>query len=86
VWHCYVIETPERNRVRSALQDAGIETAVHYPVPVHLQKAYAHLGYKAGDLPATERLCQECLSLPMYPELSKEKIFSVASILLEFKR
>ena len=82
VWHCYVIETPERDRLRSVLQDAGIETAVHYPVPVHLQKAYAHLGYKPGNLPVTERLCQHCLSLPIYPELSKEKIFTVASILL----
>jgi len=82
VWHCYVIEAPERHRVRSVLHEAGIETAVHYPVPVHLQKAYAHLGYKPGDLPVTERLCQHCLSLPIYPELSKEKIFTVASILL----
>jgi len=83
VWHCYVIETPERDRVRSALDDAGIETGVHYPVPVHLQKAYAHLGHKPGDLPVTERLCQHCLSLPIYPELSKEKIFTVASTLLD---
>ena len=77
VWHCYVIETSERERVRSGLQDAGIETAVHYPVPVHLQKAYAHLGYRTGDLPVTEMLCQQCVSLPIYPELSKEKIFTV---------
>jgi dTDP-4-amino-4,6-dideoxygalactose transaminase len=86
VWHCYVIETPERDQVRGVLHDAGIETAVHYPVPVHLQKAYAHLGYKAGDLPVTERLCQDCLSLPIYPELSREKIFTVASILLDLEK
>jgi dTDP-4-amino-4,6-dideoxygalactose transaminase len=86
VWHCYVIEAPERHRVRSVLHEAGIETGVHYPVPVHLQKAYAHLGYKPGDLPVTERLCQHCLSLPIYPELSKEKIFTVASILLDLER
>ena len=86
VWHCYVIETPERERVRSALQDAGIDTAVHYPVPVHLQKVYAHLGYRAGDLPVTEMLCQQCLSLPIYPELSKEKIYSVASVLRDLER
>ncbi len=86
VWHCYVIETPERDRVRSALNDAGIETAVHYPVPVHLQKAYAHLGHQAGDLPVTERLCNECLSLPIYPELSKENICTVASKLLDLER
>ena len=86
VWHCYVIETPERERVRSALQDAGIDTAVHYPVPVHLQKVYAHLGYRAGDLPVTEMLCQRCLSLPIYPELSKEKIYTVASVLRDLER
>lgn len=86
VWHCYVIEAPERHRLRSVLHEAGIETAVHYPVPVHLQKAYAHLGYKPGDLPVTETLCQHCLSLPIYPELSKEKIFAVASTLLDLER
>ncbi len=86
VWHCYVIETPERDRVRSALQDAGIQTAVHYPLPVHLQKAYAHLGYRSGDLPVTEALCEQCLSLPIYPELSKEKISRVASVLLDLEK
>jgi dTDP-4-amino-4,6-dideoxygalactose transaminase len=86
VWHCYVIETPERDRVRSALQDLGIQTAVHYPLPVHLQKAYAHLGYKSGDLPVTEALCERCLSLPIYPELSKEKISRVASVLLDLEK
>jgi len=50
-----------------------------------LQKAYAHLGYKPGDLPVTEKLCQQCLSLPIYPELSKEKIFTVTSILLKIQ-
>ena len=86
VWHCYVIETSERDRVRSALQDAGIQTAVHYPLPVHLQKAYAHLGYQSGDLPVTEALCEQCLSLPIYPELSKEKISRVASVLLDLEK
>ena len=86
VWHCYVIESLQRDRVRSALQDAGIQTAVHYPVPVHLQKAYAHLGYKSGDLPVTEALCERCLSLPIYPELSKEKISRVTSVLLDAER
>ena len=85
VWHCYVIETPERDRIRSALQDVGIQTAVHYPVPVHLQKVYAQLGYQTGDLPVTEALCRQCLSLPIYPELSKEKISRVVSALLELE-
>jgi dTDP-4-amino-4,6-dideoxygalactose transaminase len=85
VWHCYVIETPERDRVRSALQEVGIQSAVHYPVPIHLQKAYAHLGYRSGDLPVTEALCEHGLSLPIYPELSKEKISRVASALLDLE-
>ena len=85
VWHCYVIETPERDRVRSALQDVGIQCAVHYPVPIHLQKAYVHLGYRRGDFPVTEALCEHCLSLPIYPELSKEKISRVASVLLDLE-
>jgi dTDP-4-amino-4,6-dideoxygalactose transaminase len=86
VWHCYVIESPERDHVRSALQDAGIQTAVHYPVPVHLQKPYAHLGYQSGDLPVTETLCERCLSLPIYPELSKEKISRVACVLIDLEK
>jgi len=86
VWHCYVIETRQRDRVRSALQDAGIQTAVHYPLPIHRQKAYAHLEYKSGDLPVTEALCEHCLSLPIYPELSKEKISRVTSILLDLEK
>ena len=85
VWHCYVIETPERDRVRSALQDVGIQSAIHYPVPIHLQKAYAHLDYRSGDLPVTEAVCEHCLSLPIYPELSKEKMSRVASVLLDLE-
>ena len=85
VWHCYVIETPERDRVRSALQDVGVQSAIHYPVPIHLQKAYAHLDYRSGDLPVTEALCEHCLSLPIYPELSKEKMSRVASVLLDLE-
>jgi dTDP-4-amino-4,6-dideoxygalactose transaminase len=85
VWHCYVIETPERDRVRAALEDVGIQSAVHYPVPIHLQKAYAYLNYRTGDLPVTEALCERCLSLPIYPELSKENISRVASVLLDLE-
>jgi dTDP-4-amino-4,6-dideoxygalactose transaminase len=85
VWHCYVIETPERDRVRSGLQDVGIQSAVHYPVPIHLQKAYAHLHYRSGNFPMTEALCEDCLSLPIYPELPKEKISRVASVLLDLE-
>ena len=74
VWHCYVIECEDRDRVRAALAAAGIDTAINYPLPLHLQPVYHSLGYRRGDLPAAERLCERCLSLPMYPELTHEQI------------
>ncbi|NQU11471.1 DegT/DnrJ/EryC1/StrS family aminotransferase [bacterium] len=81
VWHCYAIETEQRDLVRERLQSAGIATAIHYPVPVHLQKPYAALGYAAGALPATEQLSARCLSLPMFPELRPEDVETVVRAL-----
>jgi len=81
VWHCYVIECQDRNRVRHVLQEAGIETGLHYPLPIHLQKPYAFLGYRRGDLPVTEALCDHCLSLPMSEELTDKQISAVVSAL-----
>jgi dTDP-4-amino-4,6-dideoxygalactose transaminase len=74
VWHCYVVECEHRDRVRAALNEAGINTAVNYPMPLHLQPVYRALGYHRGDLPVAERLCGRCLSLPIYPELSPEQV------------
>ena len=76
---------PRPDSFSAALRDVGIESAIHYPVSVHRQKAYAHLGYRSGDLPITEALCERCLSLPIYPELSKEKISRVTSVLLDLE-
>jgi dTDP-4-amino-4,6-dideoxygalactose transaminase len=70
VYHVYAVTHPRRDEALKALQAAGIGVGIHYPVPVHLQKAYANLGYKAGDLPATEELARKFLSLPIYPELN----------------
>jgi dTDP-4-amino-4,6-dideoxygalactose transaminase len=81
VWHLFVVMHPERNRLQSELSTAGISTGLHYPIPVHLQAAYAHLGHSAGDFPVSEQIANECLSLPMYPELRPEQIGSVASAL-----
>lgn len=78
VWHCYVIEVDHRDEVRQRLADTGIDTAVHYPVPLHLQKAYASLGHKPGDFPLSERLAERCLSLPIYPELTNQQMRVVA--------
>ncbi|HVM62387.1 MAG TPA: DegT/DnrJ/EryC1/StrS family aminotransferase [Verrucomicrobiae bacterium] len=81
VWHCYVIECEHRDGVRAALADGGIDTAINYPVPLHLQPVYRSLGYHRGDLPVAERLCERCLSLPIYPELTPEQIDSVVQAL-----
>jgi dTDP-4-amino-4,6-dideoxygalactose transaminase len=72
VYHLYVIRIENRDDVQKQLADAGIGTGIHYPVPVHLQKAYQCLGYKPGDLPLTEKLATEILSLPMYPQITAE--------------
>ena len=76
-YHQYVIRTAERDRLRSALSDEGIATAVHYPVPVHQQPAYQHLAPESG-LPLTETIAQEIVSLPMFPELGEENATRVA--------
>jgi len=70
VHHLYVVLVDDRDRVREALADAGIETGVHYPVPLHLTPAYRPLGYAAGDFPVAEALAERTLSLPMHPHLS----------------
>jgi len=70
VYHLYVVRLSERNVVQERLAAAGIGTGIHYPVPIHLQKAYAELGYRKGDLPITESFASDILSLPMFPEIS----------------
>jgi dTDP-4-amino-4,6-dideoxygalactose transaminase len=74
VYHLYAIRTPGRDVCRRRLAEAGIQTGVHYPVPVHLQTGYADLGYGAGAFPVSERLAREVLSLPMYPELEDTQV------------
>jgi dTDP-4-amino-4,6-dideoxygalactose transaminase len=78
VYHVYAIRVEERDAVLRCLQERGIQCAVHYPVPIHLQKAYQDLGYKVGDLPISERIAREAISLPMFPELTEAQIEGVA--------
>ncbi|MBC7227095.1 MAG: DegT/DnrJ/EryC1/StrS family aminotransferase [Thermoflexales bacterium] len=78
VYHLYVVRHPRRDALQAFLRERGIGTLVHYPVPVHLQPAYADLGYPAGSLPVSETLAREVLSLPMYPELTDEEVRQVA--------
>jgi dTDP-4-amino-4,6-dideoxygalactose transaminase len=70
VYHLYVVRVPQRDELRAYLQERGVGTGIHYPVPCHLQPAFAGLGYRPGDFPVTERIVGEVLSLPMYPELT----------------
>ncbi len=70
VWHLFVALHPERDRVRRELEARGVQTGLHYPIPLHLQKAYAHLGHQEGDFPVAERVGRECLTLPLFPEMT----------------
>jgi dTDP-4-amino-4,6-dideoxygalactose transaminase len=81
VWHCYVIEADDRDRVRERLLAAGVETGIHYPIPLHLQPAYAFLNYRPGNFPASERIARGCLSLPIYPGLSDAAVEHIAATL-----
>jgi dTDP-4-amino-4,6-dideoxygalactose transaminase len=72
VYHLYVVRVSNRDQVQAHLTKAEIGTGIHYPVPVHLQIAYADLGYEKGDLPVTETLAGEIISLPMFPHITAE--------------
>ena len=78
VYHLFAVRSKARDRVRSELHAAGIQAGIHYPIPVHLQPAYANLGYRRGDFPVAERAADEVLSLPLYPELSSGAVERVA--------
>jgi dTDP-4-amino-4,6-dideoxygalactose transaminase len=77
VYHLFVIRTKRRNALQAFLKEKGIGTLIHYPIPIHIQKAYGELGYRKGDLPVTEKHAQEVLSLPFFPELTTEEMGKV---------
>lgn len=77
VYHLYVVRVPQRDAFMKALGARGIGTAIHYPVPIHLQEAYASLGLKRGSFPISERCAEEIVSLPMFPELSEQQVETV---------
>ena len=74
VFHLFVITTEDRDHLAKYLNENNIFPGLHYPVPCHLQKAYASLGHKQGDFPNSEYLASHCLSLPMYAELTDEEV------------
>ena len=78
VYHLFVATTERRDRLIDHLRAAGVGTGIHYPIPLHLQRAYQHLGYKAGDFPVAERLSEQVISLPMYPQLTPDQQSKVA--------
>jgi dTDP-4-amino-4,6-dideoxygalactose transaminase len=84
IYHLFVITTENRDDLMKYLQGKQINPGLHYPVPCHLQKAYAHLNYAKGDCPHSEYLADHCLSLPMYAELSNEAVEYVISALNEY--
>jgi dTDP-4-amino-4,6-dideoxygalactose transaminase len=83
-YHLYVVRHPRRDELKKYLEGNRIGCALHYPLSLHRQKCYAHLGYKAGDFPVAEKAARECLSLPIYPEMTEEKLERVAAVIKDF--
>jgi dTDP-4-amino-4,6-dideoxygalactose transaminase len=85
-YHLYVVRHPRRDELKKHLEANQVGCALHYPVPLHLQKCYAGLGYKPGDFPFAEKAARECLSLPIYAELKEPQIQRVAEVVKDFFR
>jgi dTDP-4-amino-4,6-dideoxygalactose transaminase len=83
-YYFYVARTPERDAFRAALKDAGIATDVSWPEPPHLQPAYARLGYGKGSLPVTERLCEEVVTIPLFPQLTEQEVDRICAALQSY--
>lgn len=84
VYQTFVVMCSKRDQLKKHMQDKGIETKIHYPIPIHLQPSAASMGYVAGDFPVCESQSKQILSLPIYPELSDEQIDYVVSVILKF--
>lgn len=83
VYHLFVVYVENRDQVRAQMEKRGVQTAVHYPLPVHLQEAFADLGYVRGSLPHTERACEGCISMPLFPEMTEDQVRYAAKTLAE---
>jgi dTDP-4-amino-4,6-dideoxygalactose transaminase len=78
-WHLFVIQHPQRDALQKVLGEAGVGTLIHYPIPPHLQQAYAEAGYVKGQFPMAEQIANQCLSLPIGPHLETQQAVAVAS-------
>jgi dTDP-4-amino-4,6-dideoxygalactose transaminase len=86
IFHLYVLEVENRAAIQEFLNQRGIATGIHYPIPIHLQEACKALGYRRGDFPLTEQAAGRILSLPMFPELTVQQRESVVDALLQSSR
>jgi dTDP-4-amino-4,6-dideoxygalactose transaminase len=84
VYHLYVVRSDDREGLMAHLKSAGIGTGIHYPIPLHLQKAYCSLGHARGDFPNAEHAADSIVSLPMFPNLASEQQARVVSEVLRF--
>jgi dTDP-4-amino-4,6-dideoxygalactose transaminase len=84
VYHTFIIQTARRDALKQFLTERGIDTKIHYPVPIHLQQAAAYLGHRRGEFPVTEKQCGTILSLPVFAELGDEQIEHVIASIKAF--
>lgn len=84
IYHLYVVQSEKRDELQKHLGENDVQTGIHYPIPIHLQKAYENLGYKNGDFPEAEKQAPKLLSLPMFPELSEDQIKKVCDAVKSF--
>jgi dTDP-4-amino-4,6-dideoxygalactose transaminase len=84
VYHLFVVRVQNREKLMKHLASAGVGTAIHYPIPLHLQNAYKDLGYKSGDFPVAEKVAPEIVSLPMFPGLNVEQQHQVVEEISNF--
>ena len=84
VYHLYVVRTKDRAELQKHLTENGVGTLIHYPIPPHLQPAYSHLGYKKGDFPLAEMIAEECLSLPLWPGMTREMVIKIGTFVKGF--